>query len=409
MYDRLKREIETIKIIDDHGHPGFTEYFEALPPDQRIAFAVDPYKTPEEVSAGFPYLRDLHYEAYEKFYGFSKSDIQDVAKRNELAEQYAVKRKNISILIDQIMEEAGVELLLANIALPKSLENKPNIRFVPSLDPLVFPFNNSYLKERVLSKSFLGFFEYVLPELKRKYSYEEGTDFSGYLLFIDRVMQGYVQAKAAAFKFVIAYARTTYFEKIDLLQGPELFAEAQMGNQEAYRKLQDVLVWYILRQIVRMDMAVQFHFAITDNYVDYFDPLNLSNVLEDEELKKIKLVILHGGYPRYVQAEVLALGGLTPNNVSIDISGRIMFANHPKIIAKMLRTWLEKPVLWDKLLYGSDVLWGERYIYTCARTGRDSVYFALAGMIDDDIIDEDTAITIARKILRENALRLYKL
>lgn len=409
MYDRLKHEIETIKIIDDHGHPGFAEYFEALPTDQRIAFAVDPFRTPEEVSAGFPYLRDLHYEAYGKFYGFSKSDIQDAAKRNELAEQYNLKRKNSSELIDRIMDEAGVELLLANIALPKSLENKPNIKFVPSLDPLVFPFNNSYLKERVLSKSFLSFFEYVLPELKKQYSYVEGTDFSGYLRFIDRVMQGYMQEKVAAFKFVIAYARTTYFEKIDLQQGPELFAEAQMGIQEAYRKLQDLLVWYILRQIVRLDMAVQFHFAITDNYVAYFDPLNLSNVLADEELKKLKLVILHGGYPRYVQAEVLALGGLTPNNVYIDISGRIMFANHPKIVAKMLRSWLEKPVLWDKLLYGSDVLWGERYIYTCARTGRDSVYFALAGMIDDDIIDEDTAIIIARKILRENALRLYRL
>ena len=47
--------------------------------------------------------------------------------------------------------------------------------------------------------------------------------------------------------------------------------------------------------------------------------------------------------------------------------------------------------------------------YTCARTGRDSVYFALASMIEEDIIDEDTAIVIARKILRENALRLYRL
>ena len=409
MYDRLKHEIETIKIIDDHGHPGFAEYFEGLPAEQRIAFAVDPFKTPEEVSAGFPYLRDLHYEAYEKFYGFSKRDIQDETKRKALAEAYNLKRKDGGVLIDRIMEEAGVELLLANIAMPKSLENKPGIRFVPSLDPLVFPFDNSHLKQRVLSKSFIGYFEYVLPELKKKYSCEAGVDFFGYLRFIDRVMQGYSREKAAAFKFVIAYARTTYFEKIDVQLGPELFIEAENGNQEAYRKLQDLLVWYMLRQIVRMDMAVQFHFAITDNYVNYFDPLNLANILEDEELKNLKLVILHGGYPRYVQAEVLALGGLTPNNVCIDISGRIMFANHPKIIAKMLRSWLEKPVLWDKLLYGSDVLWGERYIYTCARTGRDSVYFALAGMIDDDIIDEDTAITIARKILRENALRLYKL
>jgi predicted TIM-barrel fold metal-dependent hydrolase len=75
----------------------------------------------------------------------------------------------------------------------------------------------------------------------------------------------------------------------------------------------------------------------------------------------------------------------------------------------LLRTWLEKPVLWDKILYGSDVIFGERYIYTCARNARDSVYYALAGMIEEDMIDEETAIMISGKILRENALRLYRL
>jgi predicted TIM-barrel fold metal-dependent hydrolase len=106
---------------------------------------------------------------------------------------------------------------------------------------------------------------------------------------------------------------------------------------------------------------------------------------------------------------VLALGGLaTPNNVYIDLSGRIMFANHPKIIAETLRTWLEKPALWNKLLYGSDIIWGERYLHTCARTGRDAIYLALASMIDDKIIDEPLAVTLARKILRENALGLYR-
>ena len=55
------------------------------------------------------------------------------------------------------------------------------------------------------------------------------------------------------------------------------------------------------------------------------------------------------------------------------------------------------------------MLFGERYIYTCARTGRDAIYMVLAGMIDDDIIDENTAIKIATMILRENSNNLYKL
>ena len=408
MYNRLKSIIENIKIIDDHGHPGFANYFAGLPANQRIPFATDEYKTPEESSGGFPYLRELHYEAYDRLYGFKREAIQDVEQNSQLAAKYSEKRQAIADYIDDIMDQAGVEILMANIALPDELKNKPNIRFVPAVDPLVFPFDNAYLKKRTLSNYFIGYFEYVLAAWKTQYQYNE-EGFDGYLGFVDRILAGFMADNVAAFKFVMAYARSTYFAYVPMEEGSLLYEAARKGDLQAYTKLQDLLVWYILRKIVAYDRAVQFHFAITDNYVNYFEPLNLANILENEELKNAKIVILHGGYPRYSSAEILALGGLTPNNVCIDISGRIMFANHPKIIAKMLRGWLEKPLLWEKIIYGSDVLWGERYIYTCAKTGRDAVYFALSGMIDDDIIDEEIAISIAWKIFRENALRIYNL
>ena len=409
MYDRLKETIESIALIDDHGHPGFAMYFSNLPEKQRIPFAVDGYKSPAESSAGFPYLRELHAKAYEEFYGFTREAMADPAQTEQLKARYEEKRQTIDKWIDELLDKSGVDILMANIALPDALKNNRRIRFVPSVDPLVFPFDNSFLKKRVLSDYFLGYFEYELARLKQENGYE-ATGFSGYLAFVDTVLAAYYQQKnIPAFKFVIAYARDTNFVKVAESEGENLYEAAKQGDEAAYVRLQDLLVWHIMRWIVRHDMAVQFHYAITDNYVNYFDPLNLANMLADEELKQAKIVILHGGYPRFQNAEVLALGGLTPNQVCIDISGRIMFANHPKIIAKMLRSWLEKPLLWDKILYGSDVLWGERYVYTCARTGRDAVYFALSSMIDDDIIDEATAISIAKKILRENALRLYRL
>jgi hypothetical protein len=31
VYEKLLKEIENIKIIDDHGHPGIAEYYEDLP------------------------------------------------------------------------------------------------------------------------------------------------------------------------------------------------------------------------------------------------------------------------------------------------------------------------------------------------------------------------------------------
>ncbi|WML37146.1 amidohydrolase family protein [Clostridium sp. OS1-26] len=408
MYKNLREIIDNIKIIDDHGHPGFAEFFEGIPQEKRVAFAVDTFKTPKEISNGFPYLEQLHYEAYEKFYGFSKEDIDNTENMEKLQIKYDERRKDLNKLMDKVMEEAGVEALIANYVIPDKIKNKDSIKFIPSIDGLVFPFDNTYLKERTLGKSFIGSYEYLLEKLKQKYGYEE-KGYENYIKFIHRVLEGYVKEGVVGFKFSIAYARSTYFENINLKCGEELYQKAKAGNISAYNKLQDLMVWTIMRKILELDMPVQFHFAITDNYVNYFDPLNLSNILEDEELKNSKIVILHGGYPRFTNAETLALGGLTPNNVYIDFSGRIMFANHPKIIAKMLRTWLEKPVLWNKLLYGSDLLWGERYLYTCAKAARYAVYLALESMIDDEIINEETAIVIAKKILRENSKQLYKL
>jgi predicted TIM-barrel fold metal-dependent hydrolase len=408
MYKKLRQTIDDLKLIDDHGHPGFALYYEGIPKENRVAFAVDTFKTPKETSSGFPYLEQLHYEAYEKFYGFTKEDIDNPEKRNELQIKYDETRRHLSEFMDELMEASGVETFIENYVMPESLQGKKNIKYIPTIDGLVFPFDNTYLKDRVLGKSFIGSYEYELQKWKEKYGYEE-KDYNNYVQFAYSVLEGFIKEGVVGFKFSISYARSTYFEKTDPKLGQELYENAREGNIESYNKLQDLLFWTVMRKIAELDMPVQFHFAITDNYVDYFDPLNLANILADEQLKNAKIVILHGGYPRFTNAETLALGGLTPNNVYIDFSGRIMFANHPKIIAKMLRTWLEKPVLWDKLLYGSDTLWGERYLYTCAKTARDAVYFALESMIDDTIIDEETAIVIAKKLLRENSNKLYRL
>jgi hypothetical protein len=408
MYENLHTTINTLKIIDNHCHPGLAEAFSYFPPEARLAFAVDHYLHPHDSKGEFAYQIERHYEAYEALYGFSRQDLDDPSKQNQLQAAYQSKRENLSGFIDFVMNESGIETVIANFVLPPSLMGKKNVQFTPLIDQLILPFDNRYMRERIMGDALVNTYHHLLEEQKRKYRYVEST-YANYLAFIDTALEGYLQEGCCGLKFGIAYARSTYFEKVDPSKGETLYTKAREGDQEAYEQLQDLLMWHTMRKIVELDVPVQFHFAITDNHVRCFDPLNLANMLEDPILKHAKIVILHGGYPNYKNAEVLALGGLaTPNNVYIDLSGRIMFANHPKIIAETLRTWLEKPALWNKLLYGSDIIWGERYLHTCARTGRDAIYLALASMIDDKIIDEPLAVTLARKILRENALGLYR-
>ncbi len=410
MTDKLREFIDNIQLIDQHGHPGFAGYFENFPPENRLIIAIDPYRHPEETSNGFPYLREAHYEAYEKIYGFSRQDINDPGKKDDLVREYDQQRNNLKHLIDKAMDAAGVETLIANSFLHDDLKNKPRIKFIPSVDPLLFPFDNTYLTSRgPLSSSVLAAFTHMLKIIKVKYGFSM-KGFTEYLEFVDKVLDNFVEKGAVGFKFFIAYIRSTYCEKVEELEGQLLFERARKGETSAYIRLQDLLVWHIMRKSIDYNLPVQWHFALMDACIEYLDCLNLAEMIRDPIVSKAKIVILHGGYPRYDHAELMALaGGLMPNNIYLDFSGRMVFQNHPRILATTLRKWLEKPALWDKIMYGSDVLWGERYIYVGSKVGRDAVYIALASMIADDIIDENTAMVIARKLLRDNAQKLYKL
>jgi hypothetical protein len=410
MNNHLREVIDSIQLIDQHGHPGFAGYFENFPPENRIIVAIDPYRSPEESSAGFPYLREAHYEAYEKIYGFSRQDVSDPKKKEDLAREYDRQRHNLKYLIDKAMDAGGVETLIANSFLHDDLKDKPRIKFIPSVDPLLFPFDNTYMAARgPLTSSTLAAFSHMLKLIKVKHNCSL-HNFPEYLEFVDNVLDDFVKNGAVGLKFFIAYVRNTFCEKVEEKEGPQLFERAKKGESSAYTRLQDLLAWHIMRKSVEYNLPVQWHFALLDSHIDYLDCLNLQEMIQDPIVSKAKIVILHGGYPRFDHAELMALaGGLMPNNGYIDFSGRIIFMNHPRILAATLRKWLEKPVLWDKIMYGSDVLWGERYIYVSSKVGRDAVYFALKSMIDDDIIDENTAVMLAQKLLRENAKKLYKI
>ena len=85
----------------------------------------------------------------------------------------------------------------------------------------------------------------------------------------------------------------------------------------------------------------------------------------------------------------------------------------PMQLAGVLRQWLAE---WpEKVLYGSDAFDGgpdqgwEEVAWMAATTARRALGIALTGMMRDGEITRDRAQTLARMVLRENALRLYRL
>jgi predicted TIM-barrel fold metal-dependent hydrolase len=99
-------------------------------------------------------------------------------------------------------------------------------------------------------------------------------------------------------------------------------------------------------------------------------------------------------------------------NVYADFSAQTFFL-YPRALSDVLRNWLE--FYPDKILFGTDAFsfgpaidWGE-VAWLSDATGRQALALALTEMMNDGEITRDRALQLARKVLRENAVRLYKL
>jgi hypothetical protein len=327
-----------------------------------------------------------------------------------LAEAYDLKRRDLKQTFNHFRKMGNIEHVISNLFLPDALKNEPSISLIPMIDPLMYPFGDSFIMDRPLAKQYMASFTYLLDQMKKTYGVKEAPSYAEYMDFVDRVLDDFKAKGYKGYKIISAYVRSLYFPK-PMREGEALYNAARAGDNDAYASFQNLIVWKVMAKAAQNDMPVQLHTALIDEHISMTDPLNLQNFLQDEMTYKAKIVLLHAGFPLFDHAKTLALASkpLSVNNVYIDLSGRIMFANHPAIIANMLRAFLEVPALWKKIIYGSDTLLGERFLFTCAKTGRDAVYLALARMIDDGIIHEEMAVQIAKDILRNNAIRLYNL
>ena len=79
----------------------------------------------------------------------------------------------------------------------------------------------------------------------------------------------------------------------------------------------------------------------------------------------------------------------------------------------MLRSWIE--VAPEKVLFGTDFFPlqpgsdGSEIAYLTTVTGREAITLALQGMVDDGDLSRERAIQVARLVLRDNALGVYRL
>lgn len=237
--------------------------------------------------------------------------------------------------------------------------------------------------------------------------------------FLQTLDNAIIKEGHIAYKSAIAYTFGARIEKVARGDAEKMYYELKKEGEldtgilkisgqplKKARILRHYLTWKGAEKAVEHDVPLQIHMGFGDSpYIDVRDanPLHLIEMIRDADLKGLKLVIVHSGYPFIREAAYFA------NNfpdVYVDLSQLIPFVGSG-IKQSLLNIFDTAPM--TKIMYGSDGYNIPELYWIGAILGRRALSETLDEMIRLGFMDEAYALEVGRMILANNARRLYKL
>ena len=412
----LLTEINNIKAIDHHAHPLRHVAEGEKPDDEYDALPLDAiglFPLPIRVAPTNPEF--IH--AWKQLYGYKHNDMSDANVQELLRVKKRVLSEQGQNFPAWVLDQLNIETMFANrVAMGRGL-TVPRFRWVSFVDAFLFPLSNvTAIKS---NHDYAGFFPGEERLLKR-YLSESGL--SALPLTLDQYLAKVVTATVErqkqngviALKFEAAYLRLLDFGKPDETAARRVYLRYIKSGEpspEDYKALQDYIFHYIAREAGRLGLAIHIH--VIDGAGAYYratgsNPLLLEPTFNDPALRKTNFVLIHGGYP-FTRQTTSMFG---KPNVYADFSGQTFFL-YPRALSEVLRNWLETYP--DRILFGTDAFsfglaidWPE-LAWLSNTTARQALALALTGMMNDGEITRERALELARMVLRENAIKLYKL
>ncbi|MFF5112897.1 amidohydrolase family protein [Streptosporangium sp. NPDC000509] len=286
-------------------------------------------------------------------------------------------------------------------------------RQIARIDPYMYPFGHDPYTGR-------GFdtprFAAILAEKLSTELHNHGIGalpdtLDEYCEFVTRSLTQRVSAGVAGFKIVSAYLRSLNFEQVDIGEARDAYrllrhATPGQPRPQARQALSDYLVNVMAHLAVELDVPVQIHVGIGHSEpglrIANANPLLLEEFLNTPSLNRMRVILIHGGYPYSSQLGALAhsLG-----NVYLDYSW--MPYLHTHLTERVLQEWLEfLPA--HKVVYGTDTAHPEVHVGATLRA-REALENVLQTGLSDRLWTAAQATTLAERVLSRNVSDLYGL
>ncbi|GJM30688.1 MAG: hypothetical protein DHS20C17_33230 [Cyclobacteriaceae bacterium] len=208
-----------------------------------------------------------------------------------------------------------------------------------------------------------------------------------------------------------AYSRAIRYEDVTHAEAENVFNKMINSPQQIeFRdetKLQDFIMLHLMRKAEYYNLPFQIHTGILagtshQNNISNTNAIHLSNLFP--KFPQLKFIIFHGSYPYMAELGVLAK---THPNVYIDMSW--MYVISPEASRSALKEWLLTVPSNKIMAFGGDYGQTVEATYAHAVMARRIVTEVLIEMVDKEYLNEQDAIYLAKRILRENALEIYNL
>ncbi len=205
----------------------------------------------------------------------------------------------------------------------------------------------------------------------------------------------------------LAYGRRIYYPMPPVDMARAAFAKVKAGvpaRPEESLSLQNYMMNQIARLAGERGLPVQIHTGLQTGFgndITRSKPTDLVNLAM--EYPKTKFILFHGSYPYGPELATMAKNFA---NVYIDMCWLHIIS--PKVAREYLSEWIETVPANKIMGFGGDYLFVEG-AYAHAEMARENVAHVLAQKVLDGYCSEADALGLARKILRQNAVTLFGL
>jgi predicted TIM-barrel fold metal-dependent hydrolase len=221
-----------------------------------------------------------------------------------------------------------------------------------------------------------------------------------------KLTKEYADKGAIGIKLAHAYGRTLHSVPVDDNVASRIFDSALSKhevNADEVKHLQDNIIFYLAEIAQDMGLVFQVHTGVQSNWgnVPESDPLLLIPLLK--EFPDVRFDLFHAGYP---YSRMLGMLGKHYPNVWLNMAW--MYVISTAASRHVLSEWLDLVPGYRILGFGSDVRFPEM-ILGHLEMARSCVADVLAEKVEKDFLSVEEALSLARRMFRENGMALYGL